>query len=893
MSPPPPNSPDRIGETLLRDGLISSSQLQQALQMQEQRGGRLGEVLIGSGALSEDQFLRGAAGHLGLDYMELDRVATVNPESGVLAVVPQAMAWQHTLVPLRLESVRGGGKLLVLLAPEPPPEDVTSHLLRLTGATTTRVVLGCREGIEAALVRAYQVAPLVLDQVADGQTERSAQLAHGAAAFLQPPSGDLVDGVAEGGGESGEELEEREECEECGRPVAEKQMICPDCGAPTGTPDLEQLPRRRIGNYTLESTLGEGGMGTVFSGREPSSGARVAVKVLHIHFGSDQRTVKRFHKEINTLRRLDHPGIVRLLDSGFEEGVGFYLVMELIRGRPLSDVLRPGAVLPKGRILSIFGQICDCLHHAHEKGIVHRDLKPDNVMLVRSAGSAEEERVKLLDFGIARAAFGEDETKLTRTGMTLGTPLYMSPEQAGGAEVDLRSDLYSLGAMVYQALVGHPVFEGSSPYQIMLRHIYSEPPELLEGDAPLLYSHELGAFLRDCLAKRPSRRPGGAREFKRTLAAALEAPPADSALTGRETTMGLPPSEAPQPAGITMGLGELSRSGPFQDVGKLVPQPSPEEPSTRELAPSKESLDFLPVEDGDFTPNEGDSGDFLALEASPDESSAGLFPELPAEPPQELPAESGTFPELDPGRSAELLAPSALGGGVGESSSGSLTLTPSGLFDEAGTFDERSEDIRGPGSSGSSASGDSWSHSSPSLPYASQSISDPALAALSGSWQHESDLELESLEHFVPLPPRVREPQVDGSGGPGASGAPKKSKREAQGVDRYRRELKDIFTDTKLAVPLGVVLVLVVAAVVGLFLMLKDRPDRGAPAPDEMLVTPPRPKPPPPRVRPGKPAVRWVRKIRWKWVWDKRRRKYRPVRTVYRVKVPVRRRSRR
>ena len=267
------------------------------------------------------------------------------------------------------------------------------------------------------------------------------------------------------------------------------------------------------GKYRLEKQLGEGGMGMVFAATQIGLNRKCAVKLLHESLSRDGHLVARFKREAEVAASIGHPNIVQVTDFGFEDGKVF-LVMDLLRGMPLADAIERDAPLPAERMRFIATQVLSALDAAHQRDIVHRDLKPDNIYLTSLSGVADV--VKLLDFGIARMT-GEQSQKMTTTGQVLGTPAYMSPEQARGKKVDARTDLYSLGVVMYEALSGRMPVDGDNYHELMFNIVGEEPIPLVE------YRPDLPKALLDIvsksMAKDPEQRYQTANEMRRELEA--------------------------------------------------------------------------------------------------------------------------------------------------------------------------------------------------------------------------------------------------------------------------------------------------------------------------------------------------------------------------------------
>src|SRR5690554_534270 len=305
-------------------------------------------------------------------------------------------------------------------------------------------------------------------------------------------------------------------CPECGEYYEDSLSVCPTDGVRLYALDATQTPligEVLEGRFRIESLLGSGGMGAVYRAVQTSVGRDVAVKILHADFEDDQAALERFFREAKFVSELTHPSIVRVIDFGQEPRLKvLYLVMELIEG-PTLDTLIRGARLDLNFALEIAYQICGGLTDPHASDVVHRDLKPANLFVNPvSDGSIQ---VKICDFGIARAL--TRATRLTVEGGICGTPAYMSPEQASDLPLDPRTDLYSLGVILYQMLTGWLPFDAPSSLQLMLKHVQETPPPFAEilGNEPLPASVE--RLVTDLMQKSADARPATAREVRQRI----------------------------------------------------------------------------------------------------------------------------------------------------------------------------------------------------------------------------------------------------------------------------------------------------------------------------------------------------------------------------------------
>jgi serine/threonine protein kinase len=316
-------------------------------------------------------------------------------------------------------------------------------------------------------------------------------------------------------------------CPKCGRRYGEGLRHCPEDGTPLRAdetvigftardPMIGQVLDEK---YRLDEWLGEGGMGTVYRSTHMLIDRPVAVKVLHSRFVEDDAAQQRFRREARAAGRLQHPNAVAVTDFGRTSDGCVYIVMELLEGRTLREVLAQEAPLLNVRAVELMTQVAGAVEAAHDAGVIHRDLKPANIFVVQRKGAPPV--VKVLDFGIAKLAAesldDSDAKNLTQTGVMIGTPRYMSPEQCDGEHLTPASDVYSLGIILYEMLTGETPFNGASPLAVALQHS-SKPPRPPREIVPSI-PEELERVVLHALAKRPQERPADAGAFREELSA--------------------------------------------------------------------------------------------------------------------------------------------------------------------------------------------------------------------------------------------------------------------------------------------------------------------------------------------------------------------------------------
>lgn len=312
-------------------------------------------------------------------------------------------------------------------------------------------------------------------------------------------------------------------CPTCNNQFADDQKFCPNDGSGLrsagGSADL--VGSIIGGKYHIKKKLGEGGMGAVYLGEHVKMNRKSAIKVMTQSMAHDTDAIARFNREATNAAQINHPNVCAIYDFGETPEGLIYLAMEFIEGGSLSSVIEAEGALQPARAARIIQQAGDALAAAHELGIVHRDLKPDNIMITRGRDGGD--MVKVVDFGIAKAVGGSEEgQKVTKTGLVVGTPEYMSPEQLSGDKLDGRSDIYSLALVFYRMLTGTLPFQADSAQETMIKRLTDDPMPLNEAMPGANFPPRLQKVMDKALARMPADRYGSAADFARDGARALE-----------------------------------------------------------------------------------------------------------------------------------------------------------------------------------------------------------------------------------------------------------------------------------------------------------------------------------------------------------------------------------
>ncbi len=395
-------------------------------------------------------------------------------------------------------------------------------------------------------------------------------------------------------------------CPKCDFKNTPDTRFCGQCGtelnpseAPTETirTITKKIERGSLfaGRYELIEEIGSGGMGNVYKVFDQKIQEMIALKLIRPEIGTDKAVIERFSRELKTARKIAHRNVCRMFDIGEESGTHF-ITMEFVTGEDLRSLIKRIGQLPIGKTIDIARQICEGLAEAHTLGIVHRDLKPQNIMLDK------EGKVKIMDFGIARSFWAKG---VTMTGTIIGTPEYMSPEQAEGKEADQRSDLYSLGIILFEALTGKVPFEGETPISVALKHKTEMPPNPRNLNS--LIPEDLNSLILRCLEKDKEKRYQTASEIvsdlekiEKGIPTTQRVQPEKKPATAREITIKFKMKKILLPGGVILALAALAvgiwlfflRPKPSGPLGSRPNgQGQKEDLSMAEKKPSQESAE--------------------------------------------------------------------------------------------------------------------------------------------------------------------------------------------------------------------------------------------------------------------------------------------------------------
>jgi serine/threonine protein kinase len=317
-------------------------------------------------------------------------------------------------------------------------------------------------------------------------------------------------------------------CPDCGLELVGENAVCAcdsslpsrlRAGAPAKDPFIGTILN---GTYEIQDLVGRGGMGCVYKARDILMERTVAIKMLHSHLVQDKASTLRFQQEARAASAINHPNVITAYDFGILETGQPYLIMDFLQGSSLSATIDESNGLEYARAIHIFAQTCDALHVAHTKGVIHRDLKPSNIMIVQNRD--DPDFVKIVDFGIAKLLphSGKQSQNLTQTGELFGSPLYMSPEQFLGKPLDVRTDIYAMGCVMYEALMGRPPFSGEHVLETMHKHIHEMPMKFSAARPDIKIPAKLETICARALEKEPDARYQTMAELRDAILLTIE-----------------------------------------------------------------------------------------------------------------------------------------------------------------------------------------------------------------------------------------------------------------------------------------------------------------------------------------------------------------------------------
>jgi serine/threonine-protein kinase len=359
-------------------------------------------------------------------------------------------------------------------------------------------------------------------------------------------------------------------CPTCQKEYPNDTRFCQNDGTTLRQTGADLIGSVIADRYHITKKLGEGGMGAVYLGEHVRMGRMSAIKVISQAMSQDPEAIARFNREAANAARISHPNVCAIYDFGeTPEGV-IYLAMEYIQGEALTDLLEREGALSLDRSARILRQVADALQVAHDIGIVHRDLKPDNIMITRGRDGSDV--VKVVDFGIAKAMGSDSDQKVTKTGLVVGTPEYMSPEQLSGDQLDGRSDVYSLGLVLFRMMTGRLPFQAETAQEVMIKRLTDDPMRLADADASRNFPTPLQRALDRALARMPAERYQRAAVFGDDVV---------TAVTGATAI----PRQGPGVEGATQVIGSRPPQG--SDTSQL--------PSTRVSEPALPTVTAQPA----------------------------------------------------------------------------------------------------------------------------------------------------------------------------------------------------------------------------------------------------------------------------------------------------------
>ncbi len=480
-------------------------------------------------------------------------------------------------------------------------------------------------------------------------------------------------------------------CPTCGSEYPLSERFCPRDGTAlrSASASADLMGSVVADRYHILKKLGEGGMGQVYLAEHVKMGRKSALKVMNPGMNQDADAIARFNREASNASRLNHPNICAIYDFGETPDGLIYLAMEFIEGQSLTALVEKSGALPPARAASIIHQSADALQVAHDAGIVHRDLKPDNIMIAKNRDGSD--LAKVVDFGIAKA-HSSDAQKVTKTGMVVGTPEYMSPEQLSGDKLDGRSDIYSLALVAFNCLTGKLPFPGESAQEAMIARLIEQPKTLAEMRPDVAWPADVQAVMDKALARDAAERYQSAAQFGRELWAACESMPVSQAAEAGTQVLSAPAATAaaasvPKTRVATPGEGGKTVATPA--AAKAAPAAASEaapvavrKSNTGLIAAAVIGIavlgggGYLMMGGKGSTPSTADSTTVAQGAADPSTSAAPSS--APAATPASAPAVTPMSTPVNPGggggRMPNVAAPAAAGTGAAPAASGGAAL---------------------------------------------------------------------------------------------------------------------------------------------------------------------------------------------------------------------------
>ncbi len=442
-------------------------------------------------------------------------------------------------------------------------------------------------------------------------------------------------------------MSEQKLCPTCGTEYPLSERFCPRDGTAlrSSNPQGDLVGSVVHEKFHVIKKLGEGGMGAVYLAEHVKMGRKVALKVMNPGMHQDPDAIARFNREAKNASQLNHPNVCAIYDFGETSEGMIYLAMEFIEGSSLTDLIEKSGGLTPARAASIIHQAADALQVAHDYGIVHRDLKPDNIMIAKARDGSDQ--VKVVDFGIAKAS-SSDAQKVTKTGLVVGTPEYMSPEQLAGDKLDGRSDIYSLGLVAFNCLTGKLPFPSNSAQEAMIMRLTDQPKTLAEMAPDRDWPDQLQAVMDRALARDAAERYQGAAEFGRDIARAVENMPATVAAEGATMVIGADAAKAAAAAKTAAAPAiPKTRQASAAERGLATP------PEAAPVVPAKKSGLPMPVMAAAAVIVIGVGGWFAATQLNKGDAGTGAdSTTLAGTPPSGQPAGAPAGPQTTPTQNA-------------------------------------------------------------------------------------------------------------------------------------------------------------------------------------------------------------------------------------------------